>query len=69
MRKPSKPWYRKFNDTWYVTIRGGQIPLAKGKANRAEAERMFHRLMTGENPQTVRPSDLRVVAILDLFLS
>lgn len=69
MRKPSKPWYRKFNDTWYVTIRGEQIPLAKGKANKADAEHMFHRLMAGETPQAAKPSDLRVLAILDLFLN
>ena len=69
MRKPSKPWYRKFNDTWYVTVRGEQIPLAKGKANKAEAERAFYKLMAGDAPaQLARPQDTRVVAILDLFL-
>src|SRR5262245_55221703 len=38
MRKSTGPWYRKFNDTWYVTIRGEQIPLAKGKSNKKAAE-------------------------------
>jgi integrase len=70
MRKPSKPWYRTFNDTWYVTIRGEQIPLARGKANKAEAERAFFKLMAADAPEkaAARPSDTRVVAILDLFL-
>jgi integrase len=68
MRKPSKPWYRTFNDTWYVCLNGQQIVLAKGKDNKKEAERVFHRLMAGETPQAAKPSDTRVVAILDLFL-
>src|SRR4051812_47864838 len=70
MRKPSKPWYRKFNDTWYATIRGEQIPLARGKSNKPEAERAFFRLMAGDTPEqpATRPSDTRVVALFDLFL-
>ncbi len=68
MRKSDGPWYRKFNDTWYVTVRGEQIPLAKGKASKKEAERAFHKLMAGDAPQAVRPSDTRVIAVLDLFL-
>ena len=68
MRKPSKPWYRSFNDTWYVCLNGRQIPLAKGKGNRKEAECTFYRLMAGETPAAIVTSDTRVVAILDLFL-
>jgi len=68
MRKPSKPWYRKFNDTWYVCLNGQQVVLARGKDNKKEAERAFHRLMAGDTPQALKPSDTRVVAILDLFL-
>jgi hypothetical protein len=68
MRKPSKPWYRKYNDTWYVCLNGAQVPLAKGKANKREAERSFHRLMAGETPQAIKPEDHRVISILDLFL-
>src|SRR5438045_3504304 len=68
MRRPSKPWYRAFNDTWYVCVRGQQVPLAKGKGNKAEAVRAFHRLMAGDTPQTIKASDTRVVTILDLFL-
>lgn len=68
MRKPSKPWYRHFNDTWYVCLNGQQIVLARGKDNKKEAERAFHRLMAGETPQAVRSSDTLVTAVLDLFL-
>jgi hypothetical protein len=49
--------------------RGEQIPLAKGKANKAEAERAFFKLMVGDTlAQPARPQDTCVVAILDLFL-
>jgi integrase len=67
MRKPSKPWYRAYNDTWYVCISGRQVPLAKGKENRKEADRAFFRLMASETPVVVN-NETRVVAVLDLFL-
>src|SRR5947209_1368793 len=68
MRKPAKPWYRRFNDTWYICLNGDQIPLAKGKENKADAERAFFRIMAEGTPQVLKVSDTRVVAILDLFL-
>ncbi len=68
MRKPSRPWYRQFNDTWYVCLNGQQVALAKGKCNKAEAERTFHRMMARDTPQLAKPADTRVVAIFDLFL-
>jgi integrase len=68
MRKPSKPWYRAFNDTWYVCVNGRQVPLAKGRENKHEADRAFFRLMASEAPATAVSSDTRVVAVLDLFL-
>ena len=68
MRKPIKPWYRAYNDTWYVCLHGRQVPLAKGKANRKEAERAFFRLMADGTPPAARPADTRVAAVLDLFL-
>ena len=40
-----KPWYRRQTDTWYVCLRGKQIPLAKGKRSKREADEAFHRLM------------------------
>jgi integrase len=68
VRKPSKPWYRSFNDTWYVCHNGRQVPLAKGKDNKKEAERAFHRLMAGDPAPVSRPQALLVVTLLDLFL-
>lgn len=68
MRRPSKPWYSVHNDTWYVCLNGQQIPLTKGKANKQEADRAFHRLMAGETPHILRPAATRIIAILDLFL-
>jgi hypothetical protein len=68
MRRPSGPWYRQFNDTCYVTIKGEQVPLAKGKGNEKEAQRAFYRLMAAETPAAPVTTDTRVVAILDLFL-
>ena len=29
MRKTVKPWYRKFNDTWYICLNEQQVPLGK----------------------------------------
>lgn len=43
--RAAKPWYRRQNDTWYVCLRGKQIPLAKGKRSKREADEAFHRLM------------------------
>lgn len=43
--RTAKPWYRSTNDTWYVWHRGQQIPLAKGKRSKRDAEAAFHQLM------------------------
>jgi integrase len=43
MRTPDKPWFRKQNQTWYAKINGKQIRLSK---DRAEAKRIFHRLVS-----------------------
>jgi integrase len=65
VREP-KPWYRKSNDSWYVEVGGKQLRLAKGKANRQEAVRKFHRLMAGVKPR--KPNKRSVAEICDLFL-
>lgn len=75
MRTP-KPWYRRQTDTWYVCLRGKQVPLAKGKRSKREADEAFHRLMAGVKlepaPLTMAPSagrqSLQVVVLLDQFL-
>ncbi|MBN9119556.1 MAG: site-specific integrase [Planctomycetes bacterium] len=71
MRKALKPWYRTQTDTWYATVRGEKIPLAKGRDSYAEAEKAFHRLMldVGEGqPPDPSAKPFHVVAIIDLFL-
>jgi hypothetical protein len=69
MRTP-KPFYRRFNDTWYVQIGKKQIPLTKGEDNQAQAYRRYFEVMaerpTGHMPVSL--SDATVAAIADLFL-
>lgn len=48
--REAKPWFRKFNNSWYVEIGGRQVKLATGRDKRAEAVREFHRLMAGFRP-------------------
>src|SRR3989304_1523901 len=45
-----KPFYRRFNDSWYVQIGKRQIQLAKGKANEEAAYRRFYQVMAQEDP-------------------
>ncbi|MBX3439334.1 MAG: hypothetical protein KF861_17730, partial [Planctomycetaceae bacterium] len=77
--RTAKPWYRSANDTWYVWHRGQQIPLAKGKRAKRDAEAAFHRLMaavpvclevdmTSATPVTASGGSLLVVELLDQFL-
>jgi integrase len=77
--RTAKPWYRSANDTWYVWHRGQQIPLAKGKRARRDAEAAFHRLMAAipsaepqtQNSQASEASagqSLLVAELLDQFL-
>lgn len=71
MRTP-KPWFRSQNDTWYVCFHGKQIPLAKGKRSKREAEDAFHELMAsglgGPLPTPEKAATrLKVAAVLDQF--
>ena len=77
MRTP-KPWYRRQTDTWYVCLRGKQVPLAKGKRSKREADEAFHRLMTlsavdcgptGQGAKVTDGRSLEVVVLLDQFLN
>jgi integrase len=46
MARPGKPWYRSDRDAWFVKVNGKQTPLCvRGKENRGEAVRAWHRLM------------------------
>jgi integrase len=56
--RPLGPWYRKDRDAWFVTLHGRQIPLAKGKSNRAEAEKEFARIVYGQEPRRRVRGDL-----------
>lgn len=75
MRTP-EPWYRSQNDTWYVCLRGKQIPLAKGKNRKRKAQQVFFRLMASKevvspNVETAAAptrSTLAVAVLLDQFL-
>lgn len=76
--KSPKPWYRSQNDTWYVCLSGKQVPLARGKRNRREAEQVFFRLMAeAESPAASAPVAIptppkdespELVVVLDQFL-
>jgi integrase len=69
MRTP-KPFYRSFNDTWYVQLGKRQIPLAKGKANEREAYRRYYDVMA-EQPTGAMPGPLpkaKVAVVCDQFL-
>ena len=75
MGRVAKPWFRTSHDAWYVKLGGVQVPLkVKGKANEAEANRAFHRLLaeTG-HPLAAAPGGaggeaLRVDLLCDLHL-
>jgi integrase len=69
MRTP-KPFYRRFNDTWYVQLGKSQIPLAKGRQNEKEAYRRYYEVMA-EQPMGRMPNPLphaTAAAVSDLFL-
>lgn len=65
MRIP-QPWYRKFNDTWYVQLGKKQEPLAKGKDNKEEALKAYHRIMAGLKAE--EPDRLSAAVLCDLYL-
>jgi len=69
MRTP-KPFYRRFNDTWYVQIGKKQIPLVKGENNETAAYQRYFQVMS-EQPIGLMPDPLpnaTVAAVCDLFL-
>lgn len=66
--RPRKPWFRKDRDAWFVQHNGKQVLLVRGKANKAEAQAAFHKLMLLEGDAPLRTEELQVAAICDLFL-
>jgi|SRR5579884_4107632 len=66
--KTPRPWYRKQNDTWYTCLHGRQVPLCKGKDNKAEAQRRYFQLMAAEDGRLPEAADTTVAQVADLFL-
>jgi integrase len=65
-----RPRYRADRDTWIVQIRGKQHTLARGKANRAEADLAFHRLMAAGAPAAQALAEhLTVADLIDRYLA
>jgi hypothetical protein len=63
MRSP-KPFFRKFNQTWYVQFGKQQIALAKGQENEHQAYQRYYELMANGGPNVPvvlpKPSELTV---------
>jgi integrase len=65
MRHP-KPWYRNAADAWYVQLNRRKVLLARGKDNKAEAMRAYHRLMAAEGH--LKPDDSLVAELCVRFI-
>jgi integrase len=63
-----QPFYRRFNDAWYVQIGKQQIKLAKGKANRAAAYQRFAELIADGPGALPDPASITVGQLCDFFL-
>lgn len=68
MARPSRPWFWEAKGAWYCTVRGRRHRLAAGKANRAEAEKSFHRLMLAEDAPEEKARAITAAEVCDLFL-
>ena len=70
MPKMPKPWYRKSKGAWFICLGGKQILLAKGKANKAEAEKRYHEIMllqsAGAEPES---SQTTVASLCEAYLA
>ena len=76
-----RPWYRAQTNTWYVEVRGSQVPLGKHPENLPRPKKgksgwnppeaillAFHRLMAADPANVPRADDLKVCVVCDLFL-
>jgi integrase len=77
-RSVEGPWYRASKDGWYVTHEGRSVSLkVRGKANRGEALKAWHRLMAGVElrPDKTKPTPtpeaapLTMKQLADAFLA
>jgi hypothetical protein len=66
--KTPRPWYRKQNDTWYIIRDGTQISLCKGKDKKADAEKVYFRLVAHDDRRVPDATKLTVAQVCDLFL-
>ena len=56
MARPNKPWFREGKGAWYATVEGRMVSLAvKGRENKGEAVKAWHRLMGGLEEPTPTP--------------
>ena len=62
MRQP-KPFFRKFTQSWYVTIDGKQLPLGRDEA---EAWQKYHQLMAGR--QELSNPGVTVAQLFEAYL-
>ena len=67
MARPSKPWYWRARDAWFVNIKGKRHLLAKGKGNRANAYREYLRIADRHNPEVATAGS--AAAICQLFMT
>jgi integrase len=68
MARPPTVKYREDRDLYYCNYKGQQHPLAKGKANRAEAMRAFGVLLARDGGDPVARSKLTVATLCDLYI-
>jgi integrase len=61
-----KPWLRKANQTWYITLDGEQIPLGR---TRREADAEYHRLMVAADQKVPGRGRITVRELVDFWLA
>ncbi len=70
MARQAHPWFRRTDGWWYVTVNGKQLKLARGRENKAVAEKNWHELMLVRASNPPADSDEHTVAsVIDLFLT
>ena len=69
MSRRARPWFRRFDGWWYVTINGKAEKLAQGRKSKQAATDRWHELMIerAANPP-VDGSDPTVASVIDLHL-
>jgi hypothetical protein len=70
MARRTHPWFRRSDGLRYVTVKGKQVKLARGRENKEVATRNWHELMLvrASNPP-VESDEHTVASVIDLFLT